>query len=312
MRSWWAVGFGIAAGCGTERPPVAADACALAALPADGPLAAEAAAADGPVALAQVRVREARITGDPGFDTLADLALDCALARDPHDPEARRWKGYVELQFHRFAAAEARMVVLAEETGAWRDALLLGDARMERGDLAGAAAAYDRAAEDAAGLEIYDRLSHLAWLEGDVPQAFTLAERALAAATPADPDAFAWAASRLGALQLVTGATPNALGLALSAVPDHRASHLLLGRYFLSIGDPAAAEPHLRAAGPTVEAVRALAEVDPGTRSVPIDPAGQAGPGVLGGRRRGRGRGRGGATGEDSPRGRDRVSRHEL
>ncbi|MEQ1506159.1 MAG: hypothetical protein ABMB14_28260, partial [Myxococcota bacterium] len=243
--------------------PAGLDPCAAAFLPADGPLAAEASAIRDPVALAELRIREARLSGDPGFDTLADLALDCALSRDPADPVARRWKGHVEIQFHRFAEAEARLAPLYGQTGAWRDAMLLGDARMERGDIDGADDAYDDAMAGRPGLELYDRVAHLAWLEGDLPTAIALEQDALSAASTADPEPMAWVATRLGWLRSLDGDVPNELGLALRVMPDYRPAHLALGRYLLATGHADDAEPHLRAAGPTIEAVRALAELDP-------------------------------------------------
>ena len=261
MARWTALMLGLWA-CGSPERPAIEDPCALAFLPASGPLAREAATTD-PVQLAQVRIREARLTGDPGFDTLAELALSCALARDPADVEARRWMGHVELQFHRFAAAERRMKALFSETGHWRDAMFLGDARMEQGDLAGAGAAYAEATGIRPGLELYDRLAWLAWLKGDLDGAIAHETMAVAASSPADPEPMAWVLTRLGGWKALRGETPNELGLALGLLPDYRPAHLALGRYLLTSGRPDLAADHLRAAGPTIEAALALAEIDP-------------------------------------------------
>src|SRR5262245_4816695 len=66
------------------------DPCDVAFLPAEGAREHEVRATDDPIAVARIRIREARITADPGFDTLAELALQCALARDPSSLEAGR------------------------------------------------------------------------------------------------------------------------------------------------------------------------------------------------------------------------------
>lgn len=254
--------------CGAPPPtPRADDPCVLARVPAPGPLAAEAAAAaDRPLALALVRIREARLTGDPGFYSLADLAVGCALATDPASREARSLRGHVLIQFHRFAEAEALLAPLADETGAWRDRMLLGDARMERGDLAGAEAAYATALEQAPSLETYDRMSHLAWLLGDLPRALALAGLALEAGTESDPEPMAWAATHLGWLKALDGQRPNELGLALTLVPTYGPAHLALGRFLLHEGRTDLAGRHLEQAGATLEAYRARREIDPSVR----------------------------------------------
>lgn len=266
MGRWTALLLGLWA-CGEPERASVEDPCTLAFLPAPGPLAKEAETRD-PVLLAQVRIREARLTGDPGFDTLAELALSCALARDPDNVEARRWMGHVELQFHRFAAAGTRMADLFAETGHWRDAMFLGDARMEQGDLAGAGEAYAQATGIRPGLELYDRLAWLAWLQGDLDGAIARETMAVAASSPADPEPMAWVLTRLGGLKALRGETPNEIGLALSLLPDYRPAHLALGRFLLVSGHPEPAAEHLRAAGPTIEAALALAEIDP-TVSIP-------------------------------------------
>ena len=93
--------------CSPTPAPKPPDACVIMATPAPGPLSQERDKA-GPDALAQarLRIREARISGDPGFYTLAETALDCALSRTPDDAEAKRLRVHLLVQFHRFAEAE--------------------------------------------------------------------------------------------------------------------------------------------------------------------------------------------------------------
>lgn len=250
------------------EPPKSDTACLLAFTQAPGPLADEASRETDPVALAEIRIREARLSSDDGFLTLADLALDCALARNPADPVARRYKGHVAIQFHRFAEAESLLDALVAETGHYRDLLLLGDAHMEQGELSLARERYDQALAKRPTLEGYDRLAHLSWLTGDLDAARSYARLAFDASTSADPEVAAWVAVAYGTYQMYAGEVPNEIGLALRLMPDYPHAHLALGRYFLWKGDTARAADHLRRAGPTVAAVRALSEIDP-TASVP-------------------------------------------
>ncbi|MCB9696875.1 MAG: tetratricopeptide repeat protein [Alphaproteobacteria bacterium] len=258
---WWILA------CSARPPaepvPERSEACDAAFAPAPGPLAEEALAVADAHELALVRLREARLSGDPGFYTLADLALSCALEERPADPELRALHAHVLTQFHRFAEAEALLAPLAEETGAWRHWMFLGDARLDQGDLEGARAAFERAMQGRPGLEIYDRMADLAWSTGDLDQAIDWERRALSAASPQDPEPMAWVASRLGWYRALAGERPDELGLALTVLPDHPASNLLLGRYLLFDGHPELATAHLRRAGTTIEALRTLHEIDP-------------------------------------------------
>jgi tetratricopeptide (TPR) repeat protein len=253
------------------------ESCTLAFVPSPGPLSEQTSTTTDPVALAELRIREARLAGDPGFLTLAELAVDCALSRDPRDVGARRWKGHIDLQFHRFAQAEARLTELAAETDFWRDHLLLGDAKMEQGDLDGAEVCYERALDQRPTVESYDRTAQLAWLRGDLAGAIGQETLAFGTVHEADPEVGAWVATALGTWKMYAGETPNELGLALKFLPDYPHAHYALGRYFLWRGEHDRAMEHLRKAGPTVAATRALSELDPSVdvRSVRLqDPRG--------------------------------------
>ncbi len=258
--------------CTSAPPPVpepeTSDACAAAFAPAPGPLAAEAAATTDAYALAQLRLREARLSGDPGFYTLADAALSCAAERSPDDPEVTALRAHVLTQFHRFREAEELLVPLVARTGAWRHHMFLGDARLDQGDLAGAKAAFDAAEARHPCLELYDRQADLAWLTGDLDRAVALETLALSAASPQDPEPMAWVAGRLGWFKALRGERPDELGLALRTLPDHPPSNLLLGRFLLHEGRTDLARAHLERAGRTMEALRALHELDPS-----VDPA---------------------------------------
>lgn len=257
-------------GCNTPTPPVVQDPCALLQLSVPGPRASErAAAGDDALTIARLHVREARETGDPGFYTLADQALTCALQRRPDDLEAARLSVHVTLQFHRFAEAEARARKLAEAHGHWMDWMLLGDAVMEQGRLDEAAEAYQRAVDQRPGLELYDRIGWLYWLWGDLEGALEMQRLAVAAGTPRDPEPLAWVLTRLGWLNALQGRPAPEIETALGLLPDYKPARFARGRIRLAAGDMAGAAEDLRAAGRTVEAAWALQETGLATSADP-------------------------------------------
>ena len=251
--------------CSPEpEPPGPADPCAVTAAPPEGPLAAEIAAAEDPLAIARLQIRQARLSADPGYYVLAGQAADCALERRPEDVEARRIKVHVLIQFHRFAEAEAaaRELVARERSG-WFDQLLLGDALMEQGKLREAGAAYQAAMDRRPSLQLYDRAAWMRWLVGDLEGAIDLQRRAVRAGSPADPEPLAWVLTRLGWLRALKGEPAPELDAALELLPDYAPAHLRRGQLRLYRGELEGAREDLRAVGATVAAYRALAELDP-------------------------------------------------
>ena len=89
-------------------------------------------------------VARARIANDPGDYAVAEQAAACLASMQPDDPAALLLRGHVLHQMHRFGEAEAiarRLVATREFV---LDYGLLGDALMEQGRLAEAAAAYQK------------------------------------------------------------------------------------------------------------------------------------------------------------------------
>jgi tetratricopeptide (TPR) repeat protein len=275
----WLVGCGAAPEATDAPRRVEIDPCTLLRAPAPGPMAEARAQTSAPLALAQLFVKEARLTGDAGFYTLADSAIDCALVGAPEDREARRLRAHVHIQFHRFAEVEAEARKLTAERASWIDWALLGDALMEQGKLDDAADAYQSAMDLRPGLEMYDRVAWLRWLWGDVAGAVALQREAVAAGNPRDPEPLAWALTRLGWLNALQDRPSPEFDAALALVPAYGPAHFHRGRVRLAAGDAAGAAADLRAAGATVEAVWALSEIDP-TASVEAvrsqDPRGYA------------------------------------
>lgn len=227
------------------------DACTVARTPAPG----LAEAPDDLLELARLRMREARLLGDPGVYTLSDAAAACLLATEPAAHEATWLRAYAALQHHRFAQAEAWALSLTISRDHWRDQLILGDARAEQGDVEGAIAAWEAAMEARPGLETYDRIAWARHLLGDVAGAEQVARMAVGAGSPLDPEPLAWALSRLGWLHALQGEEAPELDRALELLPDYAPARLARGRLRLHLGHPGAVED-LRAAGRSVEAWR--------------------------------------------------------
>jgi tetratricopeptide (TPR) repeat protein len=249
----------------------------LATAPTEGPLEDKAPGL-APELLAELRIREARMTGDPGFYTLADAAAQCALARDPGDLAAQRARVHIAIQFHDFAAAERDARALAEKSGGWQDWLLVGDAAMERGEIDAARTAYEAGLAQRPGLQLYDRMGYLSWCTGDAELALEYAKAAASSGTAADPEPLAWTLTRVGWLHALAGEPAPEVSHALLLLPDYPPARFARGRIRLNAGDPGAAED-LRAAGHTVEATRALAELDPAVDVATVlgqDPRGAA------------------------------------
>jgi tetratricopeptide (TPR) repeat protein len=253
-------------GCVDVQPDAAAaepDACRWMRAPAAGPMAAAVAAEVEPLRIAELRIAEARLTGDPGFYTLADTAVACALARDPSDAVAIRQRANLLNQFHRFAEAEALIAPIAAASGAADDWIVLSDARLDRGDLPGAIEALDRALAAETSLRTLDRAAWLVWQRGELERAIELERRAVRLGVPGDHEAIAWALTRLGWYLALAGRPTDALDAALVEVPGYRPALVARGRLRLFAGDRDGAAADLRAAGETVAARTALSEIDP-------------------------------------------------
>jgi hypothetical protein len=247
----------------TAPPPAPPDPCAIYRAPSPGPLAKErAAAAADPKKVATLSIREARLTGDPGFYTLAETALQCAQTRTPGDKEIARLLAHLGIQFHRFAEVEATATKLTAADANWLDWALLGDAQMEQGKLDAAGVSYQHAADLRPGIEMYDRIAWLRWLWGDVDGSVEMQKLAVESGTATDPEPWAWVLTRLGWLHALRGEPAPELDAALALLPDYRPARFARGRVRLFRGEPGAAED-LRAAGRTIEAVWALSELDP-------------------------------------------------
>src|SRR5262245_287873 len=194
------------------------DSCraALAPLTSGGPLSDEIAqlqrrAADdrsGEPALEQLGylfVTRARLSHDDGLYEAALETASCLERRNPSNDQARLLRGHVRHQQHRFAEAEAVGRTLVASRGLATDFGLLGDALMEQGKLTEAAEAYQRMIDLKPYYQSYTRAAHLRWLRGHLDGAIDLMRKAVAAASPRDPEAGVWARTRLADYYLQSG-----------------------------------------------------------------------------------------------------------
>ena len=197
-------------------------------------------------------VANARRANDAGFYKLAEQCAACLEKLSPHAPEALLLRGHVLHNLHQFNAAEVVARELMAARGLAFDHGLLGDALMEQGRLNEAADAYQRMVDLKPGLQAFARIAHLRWLKGDLAGALEVMELASHAASPHDPESFAWVYVRLGGYQLQAGhraKVASACALALEHQPDCGAAFLLRGRLLLVEGKKAEAlEPLRRAA----------------------------------------------------------------
>lgn len=233
-----------------QPPPLAPDPCSV--------LVAAGGKPESSLEQAETYLRLARERADEGQYTLADNAVACWLSTHPDDRGGRLLKAHVLAQQHRFAESAAEARLLTAESGDWQAWIALGDAEVERGENDAAAAAYQEAANRKPGLIVYDRVGWLRWLEGDVAGAKEMALLAVRSGTEADPEARAWALSRLGWLIAldgpppqnaeqaikqrwtweVGGRNPAALDAALQHDPDYAPALLARGRARLFEADP--------------------------------------------------------------------------
>src|SRR4030095_252870 len=100
-------------------------------------------------------------------------------------------------------------------------------------------------------LQSYARAAHVRWITGDLEGAIELMKLATAASSPNDPEAAAWASTRLSLYQLQHGNTKQALqssDAALSMQGDYAPAMLIRGRTLLVVGRTAAALVELQRA----------------------------------------------------------------
>jgi tetratricopeptide (TPR) repeat protein len=200
--------------------------------------------------LAEANVALARMTGDVDGYVRAESAVDVALSAQPGYLPAQAQRAAVLVALHRFGEArDAAGAVLAGSPGDPTALGALGDASLELGDLAGAAAAYTSLTDAADGSAARIRTARLAFVTGDPAGAVSAARAALDGAIDEglEGDGIAFYHATLGDLLLATGDATGAraaFDAALAVRPAHPASLVGLARLDAFEGriDPAIAE----------------------------------------------------------------------
>ncbi|RME71484.1 MAG: hypothetical protein D6781_04150 [Verrucomicrobia bacterium] len=191
------------------------------------------------LALGWAFIARARRSQSDHLYSLALLAADSIQDRPANDAPVLFLKGHALHNLHRFAEAETVARELIAVRGAPADHGLLSDALMEQGRIEEAAAACQRFIDGQPGLESYSRAAHLRWLTGDIEGAADLMAAALRAGSPVDPEALAWAATRLSFYSLQLGDAEKAQALAAWALlkqPAYPPALLARGRASLALG----------------------------------------------------------------------------
>lgn len=196
-------------------------------------------------------IARARARNDAGDYKLAETAAECLGTRYPEDATALLLKGHVLHQLHRFREAEQIARALVAKRTFVLDFGLLGDVLMEQGRLDEAANAYQRMIDLKPFYQSYTRAAHLRWLKGDLDGAIELMRLAIASASARDPEASAWAWTRLATYELQAGRVDEAATAAERALiyqPDYAAALLAQGRILLATDRPRDAVNVLRRA----------------------------------------------------------------
>jgi tetratricopeptide (TPR) repeat protein len=191
-------------------------------------------------------VRKARAEAAPGLYRNAEACAQQALALVPGDALAQGLRGMIMLNDHRFAEARALATELLARDAHDVTALgLLSDAALELGDREAAIDAAQRMVDEKPSLLSYGRAAHLRWLQGDVPGAKRLYERAIAAgAELKDREPRAWMIVQAALVFWHAGDYAGAdagFDLALREQPEYAPALEGKGRVALSRGDARAA-----------------------------------------------------------------------
>ena len=196
-------------------------------------------------------VKKARLSFDAGFYKLAEQCAACLEARGFAGPDTLLLRAHALQSLHHFGDAEtsARELVRLRERPF--DYGVLGDILIDEGKVREGAAAYQKMVDLRPDLQSYARAAHVRWLTGDLEGAIELMKLATTASSPNDPEAAAWAFTRLALYQLQRGRTKQALqscDAALSLQNDYAPAMLARGRTLLVVNRPADALVELQRA----------------------------------------------------------------
>jgi tetratricopeptide (TPR) repeat protein len=183
-------------------------------------------------------VKKARLSFDAGFYKLAEQCAACLEAHNAKSPETLLLRAHALQSLHHFREAEATARELVSLRQLPFDYGVLGDILIDQGQIREGAAAYQKMADLRPDLQSYARAAHVRWLTGDLDGAIELMNLATSASSPNDPEAGAWAFTRLALYQLQRSATNKALqscDAALSLENEYAPAILARGRTLLAL-----------------------------------------------------------------------------
>ncbi|HEU4432051.1 MAG TPA: hypothetical protein VFR51_01560 [Pyrinomonadaceae bacterium] len=183
-------------------------------------------------------VKKARLSFDAGFYKLAEQCAACLEARGLSGSDTLLLRAHVLQSLHHFSAAEATARELVKRRERPFDYGVLGDILIDQGRIQEGAAAYQKMVDLRPDLQSYARAAHVRSLTGDLDGAIELMRLATNASSPNDPEAAAWAYTRLALYQLQRNATKQALqscDAALTLQSDYAPAMLARGRILLAV-----------------------------------------------------------------------------
>jgi tetratricopeptide (TPR) repeat protein len=183
-------------------------------------------------------VKKARLSFDAGFYSLAEQCAACMEAQGAEAADALLLRAHALQSLHRFSEAEAAARKLVNLREFPFDYGVLGDILIDQGRVREGAAAYQKMVDLRPDLQSYARAAHVRWLTGDLKGAIELMNLATGAASPNDPEAAAWALTRLALYRLQGGTTKQALescAAALALQKDYPPAMLARGRTLLAL-----------------------------------------------------------------------------
>ncbi len=155
-----------------------------------------------------------RLTGDIGDYSRAQVAVGQALEALPDHLPAQVLQARLLQTLHDFPGAlAAAQAILQKDPTILQALATAGDAKLELGDISGAAAAFQELETQAPGPAVTARLSRLRFIQGDTASAIALAQRAWDEATAAGQTgaSLGWYAYLAGVTAISTGSPDAAL-----------------------------------------------------------------------------------------------------
>lgn len=155
-----------------------------------------------------------RLTGDIGDYGRAQTAIDQALVALPDYLPAQVLRARLLQTLHDFPGAlSTAQAILQKDPTVLQALATAGDAKLELGDVRGAAAAFTSLEKQAPGPAVTARLSRLAFIQGDTKSAVSFAQRAWDEAKAAGQTGagLGWYAYLAGVTAITTGSPDAAL-----------------------------------------------------------------------------------------------------